>query len=490
MDTNNNTSKTLFPPVVSVLGHVDHGKTTLLDTIRKSSVASGEAGGITQSIGASSIEITHDGKKRFITFIDTPGHEAFSNMRSHGVSAADIVLLIIAADDGIKPQTKESIELIKASKLPYIVVFTKIDVPGAAIEKVKQQVLKEGVLLEGLGGDVPFIGVSAKTGEKIQDLLDLIAIVYDFSDIQKDAQKAFMGVVIEAKHDKRRGPLASMVVKQGTFQVGDKVFEKDKEVGKARALTDTAGKSVPQVLPGDAVEILGISTVLPAGTVITSLRQEVIKVESKPVAAYAQTDLMQMLHQQKLEKLPIILKTSTSGEYEAIAAALPEDVQVVLEGRGDIGASDIMMAKDFSAIVVGFNVAIEKQAKILADSNGTFYRTYKIIYELLDELGAALDLLKERAQRKIIGKSQILQVFDGNEGKILGVRIIEGRMAVNDTVVITRGENETVATKIVSLKQGKKDVKEIGKGTECGIRIEPLVDFTIGDMILSIVLPK
>ena len=213
-------------------------------------------------------------------------------------------------------------------------------------------------------------------------------------------------------------------------------------------------------------------------------------VPEKAVAAYTHGDLLEILHQQKQEKLPIILKTSTSGEYEAIAAALPEDVTVIFEGRGDIGASDVLMARDFNAIIVGFNVDIEKQAKVLADTSKTFYRNYKIIYELLDELEAASNLLKERAMRKILGKAQILQIFEGNEGKILGVRIIEGRLSVGDNIVITRGENETEMTKIASLKQGKKDAKEVGKGTECGVMIDPLVDFTIGDMILSVTIPK
>ncbi len=474
----------IYPPVVSVLGHVDHGKTTLLDAIRKSNIASGEAGGITQAIGASKIEITHDGKKRFITFIDTPGHEAFSNMRSHGVSASDVVLLVVASDDGIKPQTKESIEKILASKLPFIVVITKMDAEGANIEKVKQQLAKEGVLLEGLGGDVPFIGVSAKTGDKIADLLDLIAIVYDFSDIKKDAHLPFTGVVIEAKLDKRRGILASLVVKDGKIQVGDKINTDEKEVGKVRALIDEAGKQVKEANPGDAVEVLGFSEVLAAGSVVNATGV-LMPYQSKALSTHKASDLLKLLQTKQNEKLPVIIKTQTSGEFEAILQSLPEDVEIVFEGRGEISASDILMARDFNAIVVGFNVNIEKQAKILAESNKTFYSTYNIIYNLLDELSDAVALIRERAQRKVYGKAQILQIFEGNEGQILGVRVQEGRLAMGDKIVITRGEEETTPSKIASLKQGKKDVKEIGKGNECGVMIDPLVDFTIGDMIIS-----
>lgn len=474
----------IFPPVVSVLGHVDHGKTTLLDTFRKSSIANREAGGITQAIGASKVIITHEGKSRSITFIDTPGHEAFSNMRSHGVSASDVVLLVVAADDGIKPQTKESIEKILASKLPFIVVITKVDVEGANIEKVKQALAKEGVVVEGLGGDVPVIGVSAKTGEKIPDLLDLIVIVYDFSDVKKELNALFTGVIIEAKLDKRRGALASLVVKNGTINVGDKVYTENKEVGKVRALTDTLGAQVKQAIPGDAVEILGLTEVLPAGSVINT-KEAVASTASTAVASHTTVDLMKILQTKQNEKLPVIVKTQTSGEFEAVLASLPEDVQVVFEGRGEISVSDILMSRDFNAIVVGFNVDIEKQAKVLAEANKTFYRTYNIIYNLLDELKDAVSLIKERAMRKTLGKAQILATFEGNEGQILGVRIQEGRLAVGDKIVITRGEDETPESTIMSLKQGKKDIKELGKGNECGIMIDPQVDFTIGDMVIS-----
>lgn len=473
-----------FPPVVSVLGHVDHGKTTLLDTFRKSSIAAREAGGITQAIGASTVEVTHDGVKRLITFIDTPGHEAFSNMRSHGVSASDIILLVVAADDGIKPQTKESLDKIVASGLPYIVVITKTDAPGANIEKVKQQLAKEGVLLEGLGGDVPYIGVSAKTGDKIADLLELIVIVYDISEVKKTVDSDFEGVVIEAKLDKRRGILASLIVKKGKLSVGEKVFTTSKEVGKVRALTNTALKQVKEALPGDAVEILGLTEVLQAGSVINS-KGTTTAVSSSALTTPTDMDFMKLIQTKQTEKLPVIIKTQTSGEFEAILAALPDDIEVVFEGRGEISASDILKARDFSAIVVGFNVDIEKQAKVLAEASKTFYSTYTIIYNLLDELKDAAELLKERAQRKVLGKAQILATFEGNEGQILGTRIIEGRLMVGDKIVITKGDDETTESKIISLKQGKKDVKELGKGNECGIMIDPQVDFTIGDMVLS-----
>src|SRR3989304_773164 len=257
-----------FAPVVSVLGHVDHGKTSLLDKIRETQIAAKEHGGITQKIGASQIEIKHEGKLRKITFIDTPGHEAFSNMRSQGVNTADIALLIIAADDGIKPQTRESIEKIKEAATPYIVVFTKIDIETANIERVKQEIIKEGILLEGLGGDVPYIGVSAKTGEKIQDLLDLIILVYDLSGVKKDKNADFTGVVVDAKQDMRRGVVATVVIKSGTLKIADKIFSHGYDMGKVKAIIDTFGKNTREAAPGDAVEVLGLSNIVPSGTVL------------------------------------------------------------------------------------------------------------------------------------------------------------------------------------------------------------------------------
>lgn len=485
MDKKESKQQTNFSPVVSVLGHVDHGKTTLLDKIRESNIAVREAGGITQAIGASKITTKHDGVDRTITFIDTPGHEAFSNMRSHGVNASDVVLLIVAADDGVKPQTKESIEKILASKTPFIVVLTKIDAPGANVEKVKKQLPNEGVLLEGLGGDTPYIGVSAKTGEKIKDLLELILVVFDLSEIKKDENEDFLGVVIEAKLDKRRGILASVIVKNGKVRVGDKIYTKSEEVGKIRAITDTDGTQVKEALPGDAIEVMGLTKVLPAGSVINN-KQAVSVSKKVEVAKNQPMDLAKLFAEQEQEKVPVIIKTQTSGEYEAIKDSLPEDVEVIFEGRGEVSTSDILMARDFNAIVVGFNVNIEKQAKKLAEANKTFYRTYKIIYELLDELKDAALLIKEKAQRKIFGKAQILASFEGNEGTILGLRVTEGRLALGDKVIIIHGENESNEAEIVSLKQGKKDVKEIGKGNECGIRIDPHIDFTIGDMVSSL----
>lgn len=476
----------VHPPVVSVLGHVDHGKTTLLDSIRKTNKVEKEAGGITQSIGASSITISHEGKDRQITFIDTPGHEAFSNMRSHGANASDIVLLVIASDDGIKPQTKESIDLILKSGLDYIVVFTKSDAPGANVEKVKQEVLKAGILLEGLGGNVPYISVSAKTNSNIKELLDLILIVYDIKETIKDEKQSFQGVVIESQIDKRRGPVSSLIVKSGTLSRGKKLYLENNEVGSVRALFDTDLKQTDNALPGDAVEILGITKVLPAGSILyDAVRQEVNKEQDqKALSNVDHNDLLKRIQMQDKDKLPLILKTRTSGEYEAISASLPDDVELIFEGRGDINASDVMMAKDFNAIVVGFNVNIEKQAESIATSQGIFYRTYTIIYKMLEEIEAAVEMILEQGMRKVAGKGKILAKFEGSSGTIIGIKVEEGRVQVGDFV--QREESEANIGKVVSIKQNKEDVKQIGKDKECGIMVNPEIDFTIGDMLIFV----
>jgi translation initiation factor IF-2 len=485
MEKQTEQQQSVYSPVVSVLGHVDHGKTSLLDKIRTSDIASGERGGITQKIGASSIEIEHEGKKRNITFVDTPGHEAFSSMRSQGVSAADIVLLIVAADDGVMPQTKESIQKIKEAQIPFIVVFTKIDMDGAQIDRAKQSVMKEGVLLEGLGGDTPYIAVSSKTGQNIQELLDLIVLVYDLSTQKKDAQKPFLGVVIESFLDKRRGMVASIVVKQGVLNAGDKLFRFAEEVGKARALYDPHLKQVKTAEPGQAVEIIGLTQILPAGSLIFSTVQEQEKIVKEVLKKSHSSQDMTAFFNEKPSAVAVILKTQTAGELEAIKQSLPGDITILSEGQGEIAVSDVMMAKEFKGIVLGFNVQIAKEAKKIADTENVFYRVYSIIYELLDEISDAVAMVQEEGREKILGKASIIASFQGTEGEILGVRVNEGRLLINDSVRVEREGKVMGSAKISTLKRMKEDVKEVGKGQECGLTLSQPVDFRPGDMLLS-----
>jgi len=473
-----------FAPVISVLGHVDHGKTSLLDAIRKSDVASGEAGGITQRIGATQIEIEHEDKLRKITLIDTPGHEAFSNMRQYGVSAADIVLLVVASDDGVMPQTRESIKMLQTAKIPFIVVFTKKDAPGAQIEKVKQQVVREGILLEGLGGDTSFIAVSSKTGEGITDLLDLVLLTSDMRDIKKDADAAFMGVVIESKLDKKKGALSTIIVKSGKLKLGSKLYQQE-EIGNVRALVDAHGKNLTDLFPGDAAEILGIKAVLQTGSIVSSEKMIGTVPAARAVMQPGAHDLKAFFADASTKGVKIILKTEGKGELDAIKTSLPDDIQIVYEGQGEISFSDVLLAKDFKGIVIGFNVGITKDAKLFAENEHVFYRQYKIIYELLEEVSDASELLKEEKREKILGKAVIMASFPSGDEKILGVKIESGRLALHDDIRIMRGEKSVGVGKITSLKRAKQDVKEVAKGLECGFILTPEVDFLVGDMVLS-----
>lgn len=485
MDIKTQNSTFNFAPVVSVLGHVDHGKTSLLDKIRQTQVAAREAGEITQKIGASEIEIKHEGKTRKITFIDTPGHAAFANMRSQGVTAADIALLIIAADDGIKPQTKESISKILEAKIPYIVVFTKIDREEASVERVKQTVVKEGILLEGMGGDVPFIGVSSKTGEKIGELLDLIILVYDMSGIKKDSSAEFMGVVIDAKLDRLRGPVATVVIKSGKLAVGDKIYDHGIESGKVRAIIIASNKSVKTAFPGDAIEILGATKVMPAGSVLFTRQVELEIPQEKKLVPQPPIDMMQFLREEKQETVPIILKTESSAEMEAIKASLPAKVVLIYEGQGEISTSDILMAKDFHALVLGFNVTAAREAESIAQSDKVFYKSYKIIYQLLEELENLILAIGHKDVAREIGRGEIIASFLGSSGAIIGVKVLAGRLAVGDKITIMRAEKEMGTGKIQSIKHGKEDVKVANKATECGLMIEPAIDFAPQDAIIA-----
>lgn len=474
-----------FAPVVSVLGHVDHGKTTLLDKIRETQVATREHGGITQRIGASEIEVEHEGKLRKITFIDTPGHEAFANMRSQGVSASDIALLIIAADDGIKPQTKESIRMISEANVPYIVVFTKIDLETANVERIKQEVLKEGIVLEGLGGDVPYIGVSAKTGKNLGDLLDLILLVYDLSGIKKDKNLGFMGVLIDSKLDKRKGIVASLIVKQGSLSIQKNIFSHSGQIGRVRAIIGPDGKNINTAIPGSAIELLGLTEALPSGTVIFDQQVERTKPAETKAATPAFQDFTKFLQGEDASPLPIILKSETTAEMEAIKNSLPDKIKIIADGQGDIGVSDILLAKDFKALVLGFNVGITREAKQLGEVEKVFYKSYGIIYEMLDDLNQLVSAVSAAPSKREIGRGQILASFMGSSGPILGIKVIEGRLSVGDEIKIMRQEREMGQAQIVSIKKGKADIKLAEKNSECGIMIRPEVDFASGDAIIA-----
>jgi len=472
------------PPIVAVLGHVDHGKTTLLDTIRKTHVAAKEHGGITQHIGAYQVNN--------ITFIDTPGHEAFAAMRSRGASVADIALLVVAADDSVKPQTKESIEQIQASGATMIVVINKIDLPTAIVDKVKSDLAKNGVQVEGFGGDIPVALVSAKTGKGVPELLDLISLVAQMKGLDNAPEAPLEAVVIETRLDKGKGMVATIVVKKGTLTFGTLLFEGSKQVARVRAMFDEYGKAVAEAGPARPVEILGFTSLPSVGAV---LRTDVyLSPEAPAEVAGAQLyssenlpDWLKPVSEQVGLQLNIILKADTAGSMEAILAALNKKVKVVHAGVGDIGDADVLMAKSSKSFIVGFNVKCPPPVEKLATAEKVIFRTYTIIYELLDELTEVVSGMKEvLAVERELGMGTIIAEFPYEKTRIAGTRVMSGRLARGDTVKIMRGEEEIGRAKIKSLRKGKEEVTKVEEGIECGVLFDKKVDFALQDAIIPV----
>ncbi len=477
------------PPVVAVLGHVDHGKTTLLDYIRKANVAAREHGGITQHIGAYQIDYKTKAKEvRKITFIDTPGHEAFSKIRSRGASAADIAILVVAANDSVKPQTIESIRQIKAAGIPLIVAINKVDLPGIIIDKVKSDLAKHEVQVEGFGGDVPFVLVSAKAGTGVEDLLELILLVADMKELTNDAQGDVQAVVIEAKVDKFRGQVATLLIKSGTLAPANTLYEGQKALGKVRALIDETGAKVDQAGPGKPVEVLGFSVLPSIGAVISTAPQQAAA-SAAPVAAKTASvaDFLAAMTAADKKRLKLFIKADTSGSLEAVIEALPkEEVDIVHGSLGDITEADILEAGAMGAVVVGFNVKAAGGVEKLATHEKVIYRIYTIIYELLDEMADVVSgmedlLVKERE----LGRGAVIAEFPFEKDRIAGTKVVSGRLAKGDMVKIMRGEDEIGRARIRSIRQGKNEVTKVEVGGECGVLLDKKVDFTLQDGIIA-----
>ncbi|HYK08011.1 MAG TPA: translation initiation factor IF-2 [Candidatus Eisenbacteria bacterium] len=471
-----------FAPVVSVLGHVDHGKTTLLDAIRKSSVAAREHGGITQKIGASSVEIATDSGKRKITLVDTPGHAAFSAMRGRGARVADVGILVVAANDGIMPQTKESIQILKNAGIPFIVAFTKADLPDINTEKVKQQLLKEEVMIDSLGGDVPSLEVSAKTGKNIKELLDLVALVFDmhYTDEKMTGKvgedQPLEAVVIESKLDPKSGAKATVVVKNGTLTVKDMVVVGSAK-GKVRALISDTGAQLPKATIGEGVEILGFETVPPVGGIVRKQGEEAGDLVAAPVVAKKLTD--------EETVLSLILVADTQGSLEALLHSLPEGIRVILSKTGDVSEADIIMAKQVGAFVLTFNIKLKPDVIKFAIQEKVLLKNYGIIYELLDELRDAKDGKVLSGMEQVYGGAQILASFPFEKSLVLGIRVVEGRIAKGDKIRLTRDDIVIGESSIVSLRKGKEIASKAEKNEEAGIIISPQLDFLVGDVIIS-----
>lgn len=510
------------PPVIVVLGHVDHGKTSLLDRIRKTHVTEKEHGGITQHIGAYQISVKHSafakategkqasivkqesstdansrsrgissgGEEKLITFIDTPGHEAFSKMRSRGAAVADIAILVVAADDGVMPQTKESIEQIKAAGIPVIVALNKIDLPSAQPDRVKGELAKAGIQVEGFGGEVPIVQISAKEGTGIDELLELISIVWELQRQPIEQFASAEAVVIETRIDKGKGMVATVLVKKGELSRTNLLYEDANEVAKIRGLIDEYGKQIGCVGPSIPVEVLGFRTLPGIGSIL-STQPRLIQTPPSPSPSRMSInadipDFLKSQEDQKQKELIIILKADTAGSLEAITGSLDGRIRVVGSGIADITDADILHAKSSGAIVIGFGVKIAQTVAKLAETEKVIYRIYTIIYTLLEELGEVADGLKEvLAHERDLGKGVIIAEFPYEHTRIAGIRITEGRIARGDTIRLMRGETETGKAKVKSIRQGKNETTRINAGNECGILFDQKLDFMLNDGIIA-----
>ncbi len=477
------------PPVVTIMGHVDHGKTTLLDAIRQTNVVATEAGGITQRISAYQIEVA--GKK--ITFIDTPGHAAFSQMRSRGARVADIVILVVAAEDGVMPQTREAIQFIKEAKIPLIVAINKIDLPQANIEKVKKQLAKEDVLVEGFGGAVVVVPISAKKKEGLDDLLEMILLVAEMQDLRASPACPSVALVIESHLDKNRGPVATVIVKEGTLKVGQEVYIEDIK-SKIRAMIDDQGKKTDTASPSQPVEILGLAKVPPMGAIMDTIpgdlttRQVAVEIPQEELAEHS---AWQLQLAKDVKEVRIILKTDVSGSAEAIVANLPKEVKVLYQETGDINQSDILLAKNQKALLIGFNVNVPKDVQKVAAAEKVGVKIYHVIYELLDEISQLAEaILVPTVTEEVTGRGRIIAQFGQGETRIAGCKIEEGFLARGATVRLLRDGQEISQAKIKTLKRLKENVPKVILGEECGLTFEPQLDFILSDIIESVRVKK
>jgi translation initiation factor IF-2 len=474
-------------PVVTILGHVDHGKTTLLDYIRKSNLTKKEIGGITQRIGAYEIDTKIKGYPNSkITFIDTPGHEAFAKLRSRGANIADIALLLIDGKDGVMAQTIESIYHIKNANIPFVVVINKIDLPESQPEKIKNELIKYEVLVEDKGGKVPCLLISAKTGQGINDLLETILFIGAEKNLSFNPQSPPKVYIIEAKKDKA-GILTSAIIKDGHLKVGDIFYENDKPK-KIRAMFNDLGRGIKEVFPATPFVFLGYDELPEAGTLLSLTPQSTTQKEENVKKTVNVQEILQPKKEEK--KLSLVLKADSYGSLEALTNALSniKNCEIVLKGIGDINRSDIFLAKTTKAIVVGFLVRTSEEASILAKQEKIIIKTYQIIYDLLDELKEVSQLLQEKEQKEksVKGEAKILATFIIEGEKVYGVSVIKGKINLGDPIEVYRNEKLLGKTKLVSLKIRAKRVLEVKKGEEAGMIFSPPLDITIGDVVKSI----
>lgn len=476
------------PPIVTILGHVDHGKTTLLDTIRKTSVAAGEAGGITQAISAYQV------KKRgqVITFIDTPGHEAFAAMRKRGLSIADIAILVVAADDGVRPQTKEVIEYLKERKLPVIVAINKIDKPDARPERVKQELAEHGILFEEWGGDVLSTEISAKNNQNIDKLLENIVLVAEVEDFRADAKRDGLAVVLESHLDPQKGSVATVLIRTGTLKVGQDVVA-GSAFGRLRRLEDFTGKSHEHMGPSTPATLYGFQKPPETNDIVqvvsgkSAAREKSLETKEKSLRKETSGET-----ESEKKILPLIIKADVQGSLEAITQifdTIPQaevGIEVVSSGVGAITESDIRMAESAKALIYGFNVEPTSVAKRLAEKGGIVIETYNIIYKLVEALKERLSaLLPTEIVRTDYGRLSVLAIFKtGKKDMIVGGRVSEGKMIRSSMLEIKRGEEIVGSGKMMNLQQNKKNVDEVGQGNECGVVFEGSVKIQVSDALI------
>jgi len=488
----------LRPPVVTVMGHVDHGKTSLLDAIRKSRVAEKEFGGITQHIGAYQVETRH-GR---VTFLDTPGHEAFTAMRARGAQATDIVILVVAADDGVMPQTVEAINHARAANVPILVAVNKVDKPEADLERVKRELANHALVPEDWGGQTIYVPTSAKKGTGIDQLLEMTALQSEILELKANPTRAAKGVIIESRLDRGRGPVATVLIQNGTLKEGDAVVV-GAHSGRIRSLIDPNGKKVKSAGPSDAVEIQGLSGVPSAGDVlvavsderkarqIATMRQDREKAKGKASTRITLEGLQKQIQTGEVKELRLILKADVQGSVEALAEALERlstdevKLKVIHGSVGAINESDVMLASASNAVVIGFNVKPEPKAATQAQANGVDVRTYNVIYEAINEMKAALaGMLAPEIRETALGKAQVRQIFVISKlGPICGSYVAEGKVTRGAKMRVRRGDEVVGTGTVGSLKRFKDDVREVLAGLECGIGVDGVSGIQPGDIL-------
>ncbi len=494
------------PPVVTIMGHVDHGKTTLLDAIRSSRLVDKESGGITQHIGA--YRVFHN--KKAITFIDTPGHEAFTQLRARGAKVTDIVVLVVAADEGIMPQTREAIHHAKAAGVPIIAALNKIDKPEANPDKVKQQLKKEGLLVEEWGGDVISVEVSAKEQKNIRELLEMILLLAEVIEIKANPKVKAQGVVLEARLDSKKGPLATVIVQNGTLSVGE-IFVSGTSSGKVRALNDEYGKAIKAAGPSVPVEILGFSVVPQAGdffqvvshqdeakAIITYRLSRMVKSDLKKSPQVTLDDLFKKIEEGEIKELPVILKADVQGSVEVLMDLLPSlstdkvKIRIVHAATGTITESDILLASTSNAVIIGYNVKPNPKIEELAQRENVEIRAYKVIYQLTDDIKKALTgLLEPVIKETFLGRAQVRRIYMiPKVGIIAGCYVSDGKVVRNAEIRVIRNKEVIHRGRIASLKHLKENVTEVKKDYECGIGLASFKEIQEGDIIEAFQMEK